>query len=73
MVDQARILPRYRPMPVLWIEDDHFDFDRPRNNFTVALSRFVSWGYFNPGPSVGVVQPPATTPKDSRTSSRTGQ
>lgn len=53
MVDQARALPSYRPIPVLFIEDDHFDFDRPSNNFTVALSRFASWGYFDPGLGAG--------------------
>ncbi len=53
MVDQARALPSYRPMPVLFIEDDHFDFDKPSNNFTVALSRFTSWGYFDPGQGAG--------------------
>ena len=30
-------------------EDDHFDFDRPWNNFEAALSRHASWGYFDPG------------------------
>ena len=53
MVDEARALPSYRPMPILFIEDDHFDFDRPHNNFTVALSRHVSWGYFDPGGGAG--------------------
>ena len=53
MVDEARDLPSYRPMPVLFIEDDHFDFDRPRNNFTSALSRYASWGFFDPGEGAG--------------------
>ena len=53
MVDEARALPSYRPMPVLFIEDDHFDFDRPQNNFTAALSRYASWGYFDPGEGAG--------------------
>ena len=53
MVDQARGLATYRPMPVLFIEDDHFSFDQPRNNFTVALSRYASWGYFDPGEGAG--------------------
>jgi hypothetical protein len=34
-------------------EDDHFDFDRPANNFCSALSRGASWGYFDPGPGAG--------------------
>jgi hypothetical protein len=49
MVDQTRALPAYRPMPILFNEDDHFDFDQSANNFLVALSRAASWGYFDPG------------------------
>jgi hypothetical protein len=33
-------------------EDDHFDFDRPWNDFTGAISRHVSWGYFDPGAGI---------------------
>lgn len=51
MVDQTRAVPGYRPMPVLFNEDDHFDFDRPMNNFMAATSRYASWGYFDPGVS----------------------
>ena len=53
MVDEARALSSYRPMPILFNEDDHFDFDRPRNNFTSALSRYAGWGYFDPGEGAG--------------------
>lgn len=49
MVDQTRGLSTYRPMPILFNEDDHFDFDQPANNFLAALSRGASWGYFDPG------------------------
>lgn len=49
MVDQTRAVPGYRPMPVLFNEDDHFDFDQPENNFMAAVSRYASWGYFDPG------------------------
>ena len=41
----------YRPMPILFNEDDHFDFDKPQNNFMAALSEYASWGYFDPGAS----------------------
>ena len=27
----------YRPMPILFNEDDHFDFDKPANNFIAAV------------------------------------
>ncbi|HXW07380.1 MAG TPA: hypothetical protein VD833_19240 [Vicinamibacterales bacterium] len=47
MVVRTRQVPGYRPMPVLFNEDDHFDFDRPRNNFSAATSQYASWGYFD--------------------------
>jgi hypothetical protein len=49
MVRQARAVPGYQPMPILFNEDDHFDFDRAENNFTAALGQYASWGYFDPG------------------------
>ena len=49
MVRQARQAPGYRPMPILFNEDDHFDFDKPLNNFVAAISEYASWGYFDPG------------------------
>ncbi len=49
MVQQTRALPTYRPMPILFNEDDHFDFDKPRNNMLAAVSEYASWGYFDPG------------------------
>jgi hypothetical protein len=51
MVEQARRLPGYRPMPVLFNEDDHFDFDKPVNNMMNAVRAYASWGYFDPGES----------------------
>ena len=47
MVRQARAVPGDTPKPVLFNEDDHFDFDRPTNNFVAALSEHASWGYFD--------------------------
>ena len=49
MVDQARAVPGYNAMPILFNEDDHFNFDQPMNNFVAATSRYASWGYFDPG------------------------
>jgi hypothetical protein len=51
MVEQARKVPGYRPMPVLFNEDDHFDFDKPLNNMMAAVKAYASWGYFDPGKS----------------------
>ncbi|GAB4463706.1 MAG: hypothetical protein OHK0029_32760 [Armatimonadaceae bacterium] len=47
MVRKTRAVPGYRPMPILFNEDDHFDFDKPMNNFIAALSEYASWGYFD--------------------------
>ena len=49
MVQQTRHVPGYRPMPILFNEDDHFDFDKPLNNCIAAISQYASWGYFDPG------------------------
>ncbi len=51
MVRRARQVPGYRTMPILFNEDDHFDFDQPRYNLLAALSEYCSWGYFDPGVS----------------------
>lgn len=47
MVRLARLTEGYRPMPILFNEDDHFNFDQPENNFTAAISEHASWGYFD--------------------------
>lgn len=51
MVRQTRQVEGYRPMPILFNEDDHFDFDQPENNMLAALGEYASWGYFDPGAS----------------------
>jgi len=38
-------------MPILFNEDDHFDFDQPLNNLVAAVGEYCSWGYFDPGKS----------------------
>lgn len=47
MVRQTRKVPGYRPMPILFNEDDHFDFDKPEYNMKAAISEYASWGYFD--------------------------
>ncbi len=49
MVRETRKVPGYRPMPILFNEDDHFDFDKPANNLSAAVSEYCSWGFFDPG------------------------
>jgi hypothetical protein len=47
MVRQTRDVAGYRPMPILFNEDDHFKFDQPSNNFSSAVGEYASWGYFD--------------------------
>ena len=47
MVRQTRAVEGYRPMPIVFNEDDHFDFDKPLNNFVAALGEGASWGFFD--------------------------
>ena len=51
MVRQARAVPGYTPKPILFNEDDHFDFEKLENNFVAAVGEYASWGYFDPGES----------------------
>jgi hypothetical protein len=47
MVRQTRALPSWRPMPIVFNEDDHFDFDKPENHFVAATVAHASWGFFD--------------------------
>lgn len=47
MVEKTKMVEGYRKMPILFNEDDHFDFDKDRNNFTAAVSAYASWGLFD--------------------------
>lgn len=39
--------PAYRGQPMVYNEDDHFEFDRPDNHFVAAVESGASWGYFD--------------------------
>jgi len=47
MVRQTRALDGFTPKPILFNEDDHFDFDKADNNFVAAVGEGASWGYFD--------------------------
>ncbi len=47
MVKQTRAVPGYRALPILFNEDDHENFDQPRNNYAAAIAAHVSWGWFD--------------------------
>ena len=34
-------------MPVLFNEDDHYEFDRESNNMVAAIRSYASWGFFD--------------------------
>ncbi len=47
MVKKTRAVQGYTPKPILFNEDDHFNFDKEWNNFTAAVKNYASWGYFD--------------------------
>ena len=47
MCKACRELPSYKGQPIVFNEDDHFDFDKPRNNFVAAVESYASWGLFD--------------------------
>jgi hypothetical protein len=47
MVCLCRQSLAYRGQPILFNEDDHFEFEQPDNHFVAALSEYASWGYFD--------------------------
>jgi hypothetical protein len=47
MVRQTRAMPVFTPKPIVFNEDDHYEFDKPRNNFVAATSEHASWGFFD--------------------------
>jgi hypothetical protein len=51
MVAQCRGSRAYTPKPIVFNEDDHFDFTAPKNNMASAVGASASWGYFDPGQS----------------------
>ncbi len=47
MIKQTRAVAGYKPMPILFNEDDHENFDQSTNNFAAAIADNVSWGWFD--------------------------
>jgi hypothetical protein len=63
MLAETRATPGYRPMPLVFNEDDHEQFDQPANNFAAAVAGRASWGWFDfrrrgEGPHEGYQSPP---------------
>jgi hypothetical protein len=46
-VHKIRAMCGDKPRPIVFNEDDHYDFEKPSNNFAAAVSGHASWGYFD--------------------------
>lgn len=46
-IERSRHVPGYHGQPLVYNEDDHFDFDQPRNNLAAAVAAGASWGFFD--------------------------
>jgi len=47
MVNKTRNVDGYTTKPILFNEDDHFNFGQAQNNFISALRGYASWGFFD--------------------------
>ena len=47
MVRNTRALENYRGQPIVFNEDDHFDFEQDDNHFIAAVGEGASWGLFD--------------------------
>ena len=47
MVEDCRANPAYQGQPIVFNEDDHFNFDADDNNMLAAIGAYAGWGYFD--------------------------
>ncbi|MGB5369393.1 MAG: hypothetical protein WBN18_03105 [Flavobacteriaceae bacterium] len=47
MVTMTRAVSGYDGQPILFNEDDHYDFDNADNNMVSAVKAYASWGFFD--------------------------
>ena len=47
MVRDCRAAGAYRGQPILFNEDDHFDFEAPDNHMQAAIDAYAGWGFFD--------------------------
>jgi hypothetical protein len=47
MVDLSRQVDGYKVMPIVFNEDDHYNFEAESNNMVAAVKAYASWGYFD--------------------------
>ncbi len=46
-VEATRKVEGFSGQPIVYNEDDHFNFDQELNNFTAATAAYASWGFFD--------------------------
>ena len=46
-IRKIRAMLGNQPKPIVFNEDDNYNFDQPTNNFVAAVSEHTSWGYFD--------------------------
>lgn len=47
LVTLVRDSESYTPKPIVFNEDDHYDFEEPANNLLSAIENYASWGFFD--------------------------
>ncbi len=47
LVEATRNVDGFTPKPVLFNEDDHYNFESDTSDFVTAVSEYASWGYFD--------------------------
>jgi hypothetical protein len=47
LVENTKKVEGYNNKPILFNEDDHFNFEADSNNFVNAVRSYASWGYFD--------------------------
>jgi len=47
LVTDTKNVAGYHNTPILFNEDDHFNFEAEQNNFVAAIQAYASWGYFD--------------------------
>ena len=47
MINTCRANPCYKGQPIVFNEDDHFNFEAADNNMLAAIGGYASWGFFD--------------------------
>lgn len=47
LIEATRKVEGFSPKPILFNEDDHFNFESYSNNLIAAVQSYASWGYFD--------------------------